>query len=310
MDVKAWTAVALLALLVACVGEDRPAETGMDGDRAGAEVPGADTARLIATVEGLAGPEAVKYDPEQDLYFVANFGERGDDPRDGNGFISRVRPDGSMDSLRFMSGSPGQPLHMPRGMALHGDTLWVADVDGVHGFHRGTGEALAFVDFRAHEPGFLNDVAVGPSGDVYVTDTGLGRVYRVTGGRAEVAVEDTLTGPPNGITWDEGRQAFLLAPWGGGQVIRAWTQEAGLSAAATVPGGRFDGIEVVDGRILVASQADSTLWLVDSDSVRALFRVTGAPADIGVDTRRGRVAVPYIALDRVEIWSVPALTGG
>jgi hypothetical protein len=33
--------------------------------------------------------------------------------------------------------------------------------------------------------------------------------------------------------------------------------------------------------------------------------VPGRPADIGVDTRRGRVAVPYIALNRVDIWALP-----
>jgi hypothetical protein len=35
--------------------------------------------------------------------------------------------------------------------------------------------------------------------------------------------------------------------------------------------------------------------------------VAGRPADIGIDTRRQRVAVPYVALNRVDIWS---LTGG
>ena len=33
---------------------------------------------------------------------------------------------------------------------------------------------------------------------------------------------------------------------------------------------------------------------------------TGAPADIAVDTKRNRVAVPYISLDRVDIWQLPA----
>jgi hypothetical protein len=32
--------------------------------------------------------------------------------------------------------------------------------------------------------------------------------------------------------------------------------------------------------------------------------VPGRPADIGIDTRRGHVAVPYIALNRVDVWSL------
>lgn len=273
-----------------------------DEGRAGAD------AVMVAAVDGLAGPEAVRYDPDQDVYFVANFGPRSDESRDRNGFISRVAPDGGVEALRFIEGSRDQPLHMPRGMAIAGDTLWVADVDGVHGFHRRDGGRLAFIDFTAHEPGFLNDIAVGPDGALYVTDSGKARVYRAAGGTAEVAIEDTLTGPPNGITWDAGRSAFLLAPWGGGQVIRSWTAESGLRDVVSVPGGRFDGIEVVGGSIVVASQTDSTIWVVRDGEPRAAVRVEGAPADIGVDTRRGHVAVPYIARDRVEIWRVPGVS--
>jgi hypothetical protein len=36
-----------------------------------------------------------------------------------------------------------------------------------------------------------------------------------------------------------------------------------------------------------------------------VVRTAGPPADIGVDTRRDRVAVPFIALGSVEIWAVP-----
>jgi sugar lactone lactonase YvrE len=307
------TAVLLLLTFLAGCGERPP----VDDDAADAGTPGdaalasADTAAtLVATVDGLSGPEAVKYDPEQDVWFVANFGPEADDQRDGNGFIARVQADGTMDSLHFMVGGEGAPLHMPRGMALEGDTLWVADADGIHGFDRRTGQALAFIDFRMHEPGFLNDVTVGADGALYVTDTGRGRVYRAGGGAPTVAVEDSLTGPPNGITWDADRRAFLLAPWGGGQVIRSWAPESGFREVVTIPGGQFDGIEVVGGRIVAASQADSTIWVAGDGTPRPAVRVSGRPADIGVDPSRGVVAVPYIALDRVELWRVPGLGGG
>jgi hypothetical protein len=34
-------------------------------------------------------------------------------------------------------------------------------------------------------------------------------------------------------------------------------------------------------------------------------RLGGRPADIGVDVRRQRVAVPFVARGRVEIWELP-----
>ena len=284
-------------------GEQEPEATGVATDTR--DAAGAPSAELVATVDGLEGPEAVKYDPDQDVWFVANFGEAGDDERDGDGFISRLDADGVVESLRFVVGRGEQPLHMPRGMGLVGDTLWVADVDGVHGFHRRTGEALAFVDFRPLEPGFLNDIGIDPDGTLFVTDTGLGRVYRIDGREPVVAVEDERTGPPNGITWDESRNAFLLAPWGGGQTLRSWSPGNGFNDVATVPGGNFDGVEVMDGRIVLASQTDSTLWAVEAGAPTRVTALDGAPADIGVDPDRSRVAIPYIARDLVEIWSVP-----
>lgn len=309
--VKQRHSPALLAALVLLFGA---CSTGTedDADRAATEASGtpADSTDVVFSITGLAGPEAVRYDPDQDVWFVANFGEASDEDRDENGFITRVAADGTIEALGFMEGSPSAPLHMPRGMFIEGDTLWAADVDGVHGFDRRTGEQLAFIDFAEHEPGFLNDVATGPNGTLYVTDTGLGRVYEVAGAgtRPTIGIEDSLTGPPNGITWDPARSAFLLAPWDGGRVIRAWTPGAStLEEALTLPGGgRFDGIEVVDGAILAASQDDTALWWAeDGAEPRRIVITRGRPADIGVDTRRGRVAVPYIALDRVDVWALP-----
>ncbi len=265
-----------------------------------------DSTTLVATVTGLEGPEAVRYDPDQDVYFIANFGARSAAARDSNGYIARVRHDGTIEAQKFMTGTAALPLHQPRGMAIRGDTLWVADADGVHGFNRRTGAQAAFVDFSAHEPGFLNDVAVGPDGRLYITDTGRGRVYRITSGTAEVAVEDSMTGPPNGITWDAGRNRFLLATWGNARTLRTYDPVTGtLAELDSMPGGRHDGIELLDGAIVVTSQRDSMIYAVIEGHPHPIIRTTGAPADIGIDTRRRRIAVPYIALNRVDIWELP-----
>jgi len=263
--------------------------------------------RPVAVGEGFSEPEAVRYDPDQDVYFVSNFNGSGS-ALDNNGFISRMRPDGTIDRLRFVAGGAGGvTLHAPRGMAIVGDTLWAADVDAVRGFDRRSGAPVASVDFSSADVGFLNDVAPGPDGAIYVTDTGRNRIYRIDGRAVSVAVTDSALGGPNGITWDAGNSRFLVVPYGGAHVIRSWRPgSAALDAAGTSPGAQFDGVEVLPGgRLLVASQADSSLHLFAGAAGRPLMRLPGEPADIGVDTRRNRVAVPYIALDRVEIWQLP-----
>lgn len=265
-----------------------------------------DSTHRIAAVTGLQGPEAVKYDPDQDVYFIANFGPRAAAARDSNGYIARVRADGTIETLRFMSGTRAAPLHQPRGMAITGDTLWVADADGVHGFLRRTGAHAAFVDFTALEPGFLNDIAAGPDGRLYITDTGRGRVYRITRGSPDIAVEDSMTGPPNGIIWDASGGRFILAPWGNARTLRGYDPVSGaLAELDSMPAGRHDGIEIVDGALIVTSQRDSSIYRVAGGRPQQLIKTPGAPADIGIDTRRRRIAVPYIALDRVDIWALP-----
>jgi sugar lactone lactonase YvrE len=259
-------------------------------------------------VDGFTGPEAVRYDPDQDVYFVANFGDGPTGALDDNGFISRMRPDGSVEQRRFVAGGTGgATLHAPRGMAIAGDTLWVADNDAVRGFHRRTGAPLAAVPFAGMDAGFLNDLAVGPDGALYVTDTGKHRLYRVSGGAAAVALADTALNSPNGITWDARGGRFLVVPFGGGRTIFSWRPgTAALEPAGTSAGGRFDGVEVLaGGRVLVASQADTSLHLFANGTGRPIIRTSGRPADIAVDTRRNRVAVPFIALGRVEIWQLP-----
>ena len=257
--------------------------------------------------EGFTAPEAVRYDPEQDVYFVSNFGAGDAGERDDNGFISRMRPDGSIESLRFVAGGAGGvTLHAPRGMTIVGDTLWVADADAVRGFHRRTGAPLASVDFSAMDIGFLNDVAADAGGVVYVTDTGRDRIYRASGG-ATLALADGALGRPNGITWDAAGRRFVVVPYGGDSTLRAWTPgSATLVPAGTSGGGRFDGVEVLaGGRLLVASQRDTSLYIFEGGRGRPILKTAGRPADIAVDTRRHRVAVPIIALNRVEIWALP-----
>ena len=280
----------------------RPRATPADTGAAAAAAP---AARLVAVVEGFSGPEAVRYDPEQDVYFVANFnGGSGD--ADNNGFISRVRPNGTVENLRFVAGGVNDvTLHAPRGMAISGDTLWVADVDGVRGFHRRTGAPLATVSFAGQDVGFLNDVAVG-GGAVHVTDTGRNRIWRVQNGAVSVALSDPGLGSPNGITWDAANDRFLVVPYGGSPTLLAWRPgTAALAGVGTGTGSRYDGVELLDGgRILVASQSDSSLHVFENGRGRPVARTGGRPADIGLDTRRNRVAVPFIALNRVEIWEL------
>jgi hypothetical protein len=259
--------------------------------------------------DGFVAPEAVRYDPEQDVYFVGNWGRGPASDTDNNGYISRMKPDGQIESLKFIAGGTNHVvLHAPRGMYIVGDTLWVADADAVRGFNRRTGDKVANYDFSGFDRGFLNDVAADATGTVYVTDTGRNKVYKVQGqGGPTVVLADSALGAPNGITWDAANNRFIIVPFGGYKGIRAWVPgTTTLTDAGMSTGAKYDGVEVLSGgRVLVASQADTSLHLFSGASGHAIIHTIGPPADIAVDTKRNRVAVPVVALNHVEIYELP-----
>jgi sugar lactone lactonase YvrE len=257
--------------------------------------------------DGFVAPEAVRYDPDQDVYFVGNWGPGAASATDNNGYISRMKPDGQIETMKFIAGGTnGVVLHAPRGMYIVGDTLWVADADAVRAFDRKTGAKLASVDFSSIDRGFLNDVAADATGTIYVTDTGRNKLYKVQGGPTLV-VADSGLGAPNGITWDAGNKRFIIVPFGGSHSLRAWVPgTTTLTDVATSTGAKWDGVEVLaGGRILASSQADSSIHLFSGATGHAIIHTQGGPADIAVDTKRNRVAVPVVALNHVEIYDLP-----
>ena len=300
----------LLLLLTSACAESEQTDVASDtttADTTSAWASELDSTQRVAVTGGFSGPEGVRYDPGQDVYFVSNFNGSGG-AQDNNGFISKMGPDGSIIARQFIAGGEGGvTLHAPRGMALTGDTLWAADAGAVRGFDKNTGEPLATFDFADLETGFLNDVAPGPGGALYVTDTGQNRIYRLSDSNISVALADSMLGSPNGITWDEANNRFIVVPYGGAHSLYSWQPgDSTLSEIGSSPGAQFDGVEVLpEGRILVASQADSSLHVFQGGTGHPLIKTGGKPADIGVDTERMRVAIPFIARNLVEIWQLP-----
>ena len=328
-------AAALLcaAAFVACSGEGADSDTAAadsaanrgDSASAGANAGAAggaraDSARRVASVPGFNTPESVKYDSDQDVYFVTNI-NGNPSSKDGNGWIARVRPDSAggsrytVDTL-VRGGRNGATLNAPKGMAIAGDTLWVADIDAVRGFNRRTGAPTRTVNFASLQATFLNDIAVGSDGAVYITDTGIRfnpdgnmgtpgrqRIFRFTGSQPpSAAVETDSLGNPNGIAAQGSR--FVVVPFNANSI---YTWEPGGTARQSIASGagQFDGVEILqDGRILVSSWADSSVHVVLGGQMRRLISGVAAPADIGYDTRRDQVLVPLFNGNAVEVWSI------
>ncbi len=301
---RSKSALVLAASLLAACSTSKPDNAKPDS----LATAQSDSVRLIVSSSGFVQPEAVRYDPDQDVYFVGNWGTGDYGAKDNNGYISRVNPEGIVERPRFIAGGTGGvTLHSPRGMYIVGDTLWVVDTDGVRGFNRRTGAPLATVDFSTYKLGFLNDIAAGPDA-LYLTDTGTNTIYRIAGGKVTVALQDKALGGPNGITWDAAGRRFIVVPYGGDSVIFAWTAgNKTLIVAGRSTSNKYDGVEVLSGdRILASSQGDSSLHVFTGGTGRPIIHTGGAPADIAVDTKRNRAAVPFVDRNLVEIWQLPS----
>ncbi len=276
---------------------------------------------FVSYVDALYGPESVKYDPEQDAFLISNMLGFGS-AKDGAGYILRVRAEDLGGGVILVeSGKNGAVLNAPKGMAIHGDTLWVADIDALRGFDRRSGMPLATTDFAPHGAVMLNDVTVGGDGALYVTDTGIemgpagaiyrggDRIFRVgPGGAVSVVAQGPELGQPNGIAWDAAGKRLVVVSF------RPFHSEV----YAFVPGqakrtlllrgkGRFDGLEVLpDGRLLVTAWSDQSLHLVGNGRDERIVVGLSWPADLGYDSRRNRVAIPQVMLNRVDLWQLPA----
>jgi sugar lactone lactonase YvrE len=272
-------------------------------------------------VDGLSGPEAVSYDPARDVYFVSNInGPAG--VKDGNGFISRIRSDGRLDSLHFIQGGrDGAVLNGPMGSRVRGDTLWVLDIDALRAFDTRTGAPLTAVDLTSVHPLLLNDLTFGPDGDIYITDTGFrtsadgaspehtgpDRIYRITPDRLlSVALETPALNRPDGIAWYPPGRHLLLAP-NGGPALQTWRPGQGAPADLPPGPGMFDGLEVAgDGRVLLTSWSDSSVSeLRGTRLVRRIGPLDAPPADVSLDSKHGRIGVVFVTTNRFELWTLP-----
>lgn len=294
--------------------------TGANARAAGGTATNADSgARKLGVLGQLKTPESAHYDADLDAWFISNI-NGNPSQHDGNGYIVRVPAESTTALTMFAEGGKGGvKLDAPKGIATTKDQLWVADIDVVRVFDKRTGKPVETIDFRPMKATFLNDIVIVGDSVAYVTDTGIvfddkgnmthpgvNRIFRITtanGKKSEVATGDSLENP-NGITWDSTNNRFLLAPFGG-KDVQTWTP--GQAPVKLVDGpGQYDGIEVLkDGRILVSSWADSSVNVVQGGKLTRLISGVSAPADIGVDTKRGILGIPRFDQNQVEFWKIP-----
>jgi hypothetical protein len=145
----------------------------------------ADGATEAWRLGGLKSPESVIFDKANNRLIVGNMVTFGPDGG-ADGYLSIVSPDGKLVTEQWAKG-----LSDPKGMAIVGDSLFVADSTGLVEIKLADGSVVATLALEGAQ--FPNDVTTDGT-SVYVSDMMGSAIYKVTGGVVEKWLSDGSMG--------------------------------------------------------------------------------------------------------------------
>jgi len=254
-------------------------------------------------LEGLRMPESVIYDGSAKVLYVTSMDGSATE-KDGNGYISKVGTDGTMQVEKWATG-----LHAPKGMAIHGGRLYVADVDAIAEIDIASGKVLnRYEDASAK---FMNDVAAGPDGTIYASDTAANRIYRLRDGKLEVWLEDSALKSPNGLFVDGSR--LLVGAMGGfgddaplGDFLAVSLEDKSITTLSAGVG-HLDGVEP-DGKggyYLTDWPRGKVMHLVPGGQAEILLEMSQGTADLEVVTEEKRLYLPLMMEGKLQAYALP-----
>lgn len=268
---------------------------------------------IVVENAGLVQPESVAYDPIDDVYLVSNINATGTDTKS---FISRVSPEGKILALKWIDGAnSATPLQSAAGIAIQGDTLYVVDRGVVRLFERSTGKAQAEIQIP-NAPG-INDIAIAPNGTIYVSDLGLNftptglqpsgsdAIYAIAPDRKLTTLyKNTSLGFPNGISVLPSGEPLVVSYNNSAEYYTVTGNGRANIKKLMGSGGQFDGIvSLPDGSLFISSWADKAVYRITPDGKsEVIIKDVESPADIGYDTRRGRILLPLLNLGKLIIY--------
>ena len=246
-------------------------------------------------LEGFSNPESALYDTEKDVVYVSNVnGPPGD--KDGNGFISRIAMNGTPLDMQWVTG-----LNAPKGMAVVGNSLYVADIDTLVEINTGTGQVAN--RYVVPDAKFMNDVTAGSDGSVFVSDTGANRIYRLAAGKLDTWLEDPRLDAPNGLLAESDRiivgtmGAFEPGKEHAGQLLSvSFADKSVSSASANTTVGHLDGVEADgQGGYLVTDWPAGKILRVQGDgSISTVHTESMGTADLDYVAGRKFILLPLM----------------
>ena len=226
----------------------------------------------------LAIPESVLFD--KTVLYVSLIDGPGWDA-DGKGGIAKVDKNGKILNATWATG-----LNAPKGMGIWDKKLFVADISEVVVISLATGKIESKIAIEGATG--LNDITIDKKGIVYVSDSKLGNIHRITKGKAELYLSG-LKGV-NGLKAVDNDLYILTA----NDVFKTGADKKPISIASTEIGG--DGIEPVgNGDYVISCWPGLIYYLGKNGKLETMLDTREQKkntADIGYNPEERIVYVP------------------
>lgn len=240
----------------------------------------------------LPTPESVLYSAKDQVLYVSLIDGNGME-RDGKGGVAILNMDGSIKNKEWFTG-----MDAPKGLGLHEDLLYVADLTSVSAIDVNSGKEVRKVEV----PGavMLNDITVDGQGRVFVSDTRTNKIHLIEESRVSLYIDSATA--VNGLKFLDGSLYALVGP-------ELWKIEADKTVSIVAKGFEEggDGLEPVgEGDFLVTCWAGLIYYVKATGEIEKLLDTRGVmnTADLGFNAEANILYIPTFNSNSVKAYKL------